>query len=120
MATIFDKKAQQLVHLAESAAESCSNWTDIHNAVFAPGVLDEKFPDRTDRERFVRSSYYRRIIDLAESARAREAEGLPSGKFMLRLPRSLHGLLADEAEREGVSLNQLVLSKLSASTPAKG
>ena len=36
-----------------------------------------------------------------------------SGKFVVRLPRSLHAALEAEAEREGVSLNQLVVAKLS-------
>lgn len=39
-------------------------------------------------------------------------EQLPSGKFLTRLPRSLHKALIDLAEYEGVSLNQLVLTAL--------
>jgi antitoxin HicB len=35
-----------------------------------------------------------------------------SGNLRLRLPVSLHGRLAREAEREGVSLNQWILGKL--------
>ena len=35
-----------------------------------------------------------------------------SGKFVVGLPKSLHQRLAIEAEKEGVSLNQLVLYKL--------
>ena len=35
-----------------------------------------------------------------------------SGKFVLRLPKSLHARLAIEAEKEGVSLNQFALYKL--------
>ncbi len=35
-----------------------------------------------------------------------------SGKFNVRLPKSLHQRLTIEAENEGVSLNQLVLYKL--------
>ena len=35
-----------------------------------------------------------------------------SGKFVVRLPKSLHQRLAIEAEKEGVSLNQLALYKL--------
>ena len=35
-----------------------------------------------------------------------------SGKFMVRLPNSLHMRLAVEAEKEGVSLNQYALYKL--------
>lgn len=35
-----------------------------------------------------------------------------SGKFVVRVPKSLHQKLAIEAEKEGVSLNQLALYKL--------
>jgi antitoxin HicB len=35
-----------------------------------------------------------------------------SGNLRLRLPVSLHGRLAREAEREGVSLNQWIVAKL--------
>ena len=35
-----------------------------------------------------------------------------SGKFVLRLPKSLHARLAMEAEKEGVSLNQYALYRL--------
>ena len=37
-----------------------------------------------------------------------------SGKFVVRLPQSLHIALEREAKREGVSLNQLVVAKLAA------
>jgi predicted RNase H-like HicB family nuclease len=36
-----------------------------------------------------------------------------SGKFVLRLPKTLHARLAMEAEKEGVSLNQYALYRLS-------
>jgi predicted HicB family RNase H-like nuclease len=36
-----------------------------------------------------------------------------SGKFVVRLPKSLHARLSIEAEREGVSLNQYTVYKLS-------
>jgi antitoxin HicB len=38
---------------------------------------------------------------------------LPSGKWVQRVPRSLHGRLVQMAKRENVSLNQLVTSLLS-------
>jgi predicted RNase H-like HicB family nuclease len=42
------------------------------------------------------------------------AEGpLPSGKWVQRVPRSLHRRLSQMAKEEGVSLNQLVTSMLS-------
>ncbi len=36
-----------------------------------------------------------------------------SGKFMVRIPKSLHYKLAIEAQKEGVSLNQYAVYKLS-------
>lgn len=36
-----------------------------------------------------------------------------SGRFVVRLPKSLHARLAMEADREGISLNQYTLYKLS-------
>lgn len=39
-----------------------------------------------------------------------------SGRLLLRMPKSLHRRLAEGAEKEGVSLNQYVLSLLSEAT----
>jgi antitoxin HicB len=44
---------------------------------------------------------------------------LPSGKWLQRVPRSLHLKLIHLAEREGVSLNQLVTSALAEAAGAK-
>lgn len=49
-----------------------------------------------------------------------ERSELPSGKILLRVPRSLHADLATLAESEDVSLNQCILSMLSAGVAAKG
>ena len=43
-----------------------------------------------------------------------EPEGLPSGRFVTRLPKTLHARLVLQARREGVSLNQLVVYHLAA------
>jgi antitoxin HicB len=45
-------------------------------------------------------------------------EGGYSGKLLVRMPRSLHARLARESEREGVSLNQYIISRLSESVPS--
>jgi antitoxin HicB len=42
-----------------------------------------------------------------------------SGKFTLRLPKSLHRFLSKQAEREGVSLNQFILTLISFNSAAK-
>lgn len=55
------------------------------------------------------------LLDLQESGEPIPeplAEKEYSGKFVLRLPKSLHRHLAERAQEEGVSLNQLVVSQL--------
>jgi predicted RNase H-like HicB family nuclease len=42
-----------------------------------------------------------------------QADPLPSGKVLVRMPRSLHGQLIERAKAEDVSLNQLVVHLLS-------
>ena len=37
-----------------------------------------------------------------------------SGKFLVRVPKTLHALLASRSKREGVSLNTLVVSYVAA------
>jgi len=61
----------------------------------------------------------REVLKLLIESAAKNGEHIPaperphSGNLRLRLPVSLHGRLALEAEREGVSLNQWIVSKLS-------
>jgi hypothetical protein len=43
-----------------------------------------------------------------------------SGKFTVRLPKSLHQALVARAEREGVSLNLFVTNALASTVTAKG
>lgn len=44
-----------------------------------------------------------------------EPDQLPSGRFVARVPRSIHARLAQRAQQEGVSMNSLVSSFLAES-----
>ncbi len=112
-------KAQKILDSARTVALSAETWADLSNALFDPieGLVAKAYPTRDEREKFIQSEEYKAIrllIDAAEE-RAGLVEGATpkkSGKFMVRLPRSLHTALDAEAEQEGVSLNQLVVTKL--------
>ena len=61
------------------------------------------------------------VLELSLEIREKNGEEVPepidennySGKFTLRLPKSLHKTLSLQAEKEGISLNQYALYKLS-------
>lgn len=67
-------------------------------------------------EAALRSS--REVLQMLIEAAMKNGEPLPpvqrsfSGNLRVRLPKTLHARLASEAEREGVSLNQLIITKL--------
>jgi hypothetical protein len=55
------------------------------------------------------------------AVRQQSSEAEHSGRLLLRMPRTLHGELAQAAEREGVSLNRLIVNRLSRSvSPGTG
>ncbi len=113
------KNSSTILESARGIASSAESWADLSNALFNPvdGLLTKAYPTREEREAFVKTKEYEAIRKLREAAI--EATGLiegatpkKSGKFMVRLPRSLHAALEREAAQEGVSLNQLVVTKL--------
>ncbi len=88
----------------------------VSSTIYGPGGrLVQLFPTKTDRRAFARTEESREIDALIDSLP--EPDMLPSrqeysGKFVVRVPKSLHAALVAEAEVEGVSLNQLVVAKL--------
>jgi site-specific DNA-methyltransferase (adenine-specific) len=112
-------KEEKLLNSARTVAASAETWADLSNALFDPenGLLAKAFPTREEREQFLKTKEYQSIRQLIDAAQERTGlvEGATpkkSGKFIVRLPRSLHAALDAEAEEEGVSLNQLVVTKL--------
>ncbi len=115
------KRKIRLLKQAERMAQSVESWADLSNALFNPsdGLITKAYPSRAKREAFAKTETYKKIRALL--AKAIETHGLvegatpkKSGRFVVRLPQSLHAALEREAGLEGVSLNQLVVAKLAA------
>jgi hypothetical protein len=117
-------RGQELLTLARKLAESPGvTWVEANNAVYGPaGPFTRLFPGRKDRAAFAELEESRQIDEIIDGlpeppvgAQRREY----SGRFNVRIPRSLHAALASEAEAEGVSLNQLVVAKLASPLHAR-
>ncbi|MGC4031487.1 MAG: toxin-antitoxin system HicB family antitoxin [Tepidisphaeraceae bacterium] len=109
----------ELLETVREVGAAAENWADFTNALFDQkhGILAKAFPSADDRRAFVESEEFRQIKTLLK--KAKEQSGLikgatptKSGKLLVRLPVSMHEALDNEAEAEGVSLNQLVVAKL--------
>jgi len=112
-------KEQTLLESAQSIVATTTTWSDLSNALFnhVNGLVAKAYPSREERDKFIRSPEYKAIRKLIGAAQQRTGlvEGATpkkSGRFVVRVPRSLHAALDAEARAEGVSLNQLVVTKL--------
>jgi len=109
--------AQRALDFVRKRSATATSWVELHNAFYGiGGKFIELFPSQTERAAFSQTQEFREISAIIQSFQtagdASSAVGEASGKFVLRLPRSLHSALSAEAEAEGVSLNQLCLAKL--------
>jgi hypothetical protein len=116
---LVKNKLHALLNLArELAATPGMTWVDANNAIYSPrGPYARLFVTPEDRAAFEKSPERKQIDDLIDSLPEPPLQPISkeySGKFNVRIPKSLHAALALEAEDEGVSLNQLVLTKLAA------
>jgi predicted HicB family RNase H-like nuclease len=113
----IENRAQELLTLARKLAQTSGlTWVEANNAIFGPGgPFVRLFPNAKDRVAFSRTKESRQIdrfIDSLPESPVGPQRREYSGKFNVRVPKSLHAALASEAEAEGVSLNQLVVAKL--------
>jgi hypothetical protein len=113
------KKASRVLGEARQKADLARSWADFSNALFNPvdGIITRAFPTKAEREEFFQTEQYKNIRHLLHEAIDKfglvdGATPKKSGRFVVRLPQSLHLALEREAEREGVSLNHLVVAKL--------
>ena len=110
------RRVQELLDFARSLKDSGLTWVEANNAIYGPGGrFVTLFPTKADRVAFARTEESHKIDELVDSLPepdVRSSREEYSGKFVVRVPKSLHAALAAEAEVEGVSLNQLVVAKL--------
>jgi hypothetical protein len=112
-------KARQLLAFAEERARRAADWVELHNALFGMGgKATELFTTESERTAFARTAECKRILALLDDLPAPvvkefgELLATANCAISVRLPRSVHAALLAEAKAEGVSLNQLCLSKL--------
>jgi hypothetical protein len=112
-------KARAVLAKAKQIAGKCKTWAELSNFLFDPleGEVVRTFPSAEERAAFQETAEYAQLralvqLKMEETGILAGAGPSKSGRFVVRLPRSLHEALEREAEFEGTSLNQLVVAKL--------
>jgi hypothetical protein len=113
----IESRAQELLTRARQLAQTSGlTWVEANNAIYGPGgPFARLFSSAKERLAFTKTKESRqidRLIDSLPEPPTGPQRREYSGKFNVRVPKSLHAALASEAEDEGVSLNQLVVAKL--------
>jgi hypothetical protein len=113
-------RAGEALAFARQLKDHGKNWLEAHNALSGiGGRCGALFPNRADRTAFAKTAQYEQIHRLLSGLPdPPPQDGVPpletaSGNLHVRLPRSLHAALRAEAEAECISLNQLIVAKLS-------
>src|SRR5262249_36709858 len=111
--------AREILAFAEQRAGEGADSMGLFNALFAPGgKATLAFPTEAERTAFSKTDEYKRLLALLDRLAPppvqefRDLAASANGAISVRLPRSVHAALLAEAKAEGVSLNQLCVSKL--------
>jgi predicted HicB family RNase H-like nuclease len=114
--SIWNRSLELLTFARKLVETPGLTWVEANNAMHGPGgPFARLFSDARDRAAFAKTKESRqidRLIDTLPEPAVGPQRREYSGKFNVRVPKSLHAALATEAEAEGVSLNQLVVAKL--------
>jgi predicted HicB family RNase H-like nuclease len=114
---LVESKEAELVRLAEDLFSREPSWVDFFREIFGwEGAVMRAFADASERERFRESDEYARLNELLDMLREREEDSPrrrePTSTITVRLPRSLHESLLEEAAEGRMSLNRLCILKL--------
>jgi HicB family len=116
----IQRKAKYILEQAQVLARNVKSWADFSVAIFDQhnGLVAKNFQKPMEREAFYDSKEYEEVNQILLGLMKKfgvEGGATPqkSGRFVVRVPKTVHVALEIEAKREGVSLNQLAVSKLS-------
>jgi predicted HicB family RNase H-like nuclease len=118
-----NEKHRRAHQVAKKAAGEAADFVDLHNRLYGiDGEFARLFATEKERAAFLRSEYGEKVHQLFANLPLRKAPkrareigdkvASANGTIIVRLPKSLHAALVLEAEAEGISLNQLCVSKL--------
>src|SRR5437870_12980772 len=115
----FTRKADHVVEQAKTVFQNVKNWADFSAEVFGHegGMIATAFAEEAERQLFYDSEQYQSLCRMRQELMKKfgvNKGGTPekSGRVLVRLPKSVHKALEVEASKEGVSVNQLAVSKL--------
>ncbi|MFZ5831922.1 MAG: toxin-antitoxin system HicB family antitoxin [Planctomycetota bacterium] len=111
------EKQEELLRIATHLLEQKPDWATFYREVMGKeGLIRNMFPTLEEQAEFERSEAYKRVQQMLRELREKgplppENEE-PTKVITVRLPRSMHEALWEEAHLHRTSINKLCISKL--------
>lgn len=113
----YDDRCRQILLLAEEAFAKTGSWVVFFREILgAEGAIAELFADPDERSRFIAGPEFATLHTMLAAIRSQDDSksdaAEPERMITIRIPRSLHQMLAKESESCDLSINKLAISKL--------
>ena len=114
----FEERIEQVRDAVQQRLDIETDWVVFYREVLGVGgMLDELFSTREERVRFEQTEEYAKIQQAVAKLREKSKQAKDiceeaTRVITVRLPKSLHEVLRNEAHNHRTSMNQLCISKL--------
>lgn len=113
-----------IIAWARKQTEECAGWVDFYRRVFGKnGEVYRRYPEFSARTEFYKSDEYVALHDMFVRVREKYQTIGPEEEttrvITVRLPKSMHEVLRDEAFELHTSMNKLCISKLAQAPDAR-
>jgi hypothetical protein len=117
LAPTFEGRCQQAFDVANDLFGSAPNWVCFYREMLGgSGMVHVLFPTDGEFGRFLRSEQYHQIQLMLTALRSRDLPendpNDPQRMITVRLPKSLHQAMCEEAGRMNISVNRLCISRM--------
>ncbi len=114
---VTHEKQVEVRHAAERLYSLGPDWVTFYREIFGlQGLLRHMFPSREALAAFEQTEAYQEILQMLTKLRQQGPIGPdpeePTRVITVRLPKSLHEALREEAHEHRISMNKLCVSKL--------
>ena len=114
---LFDAGCQQAFDVANDLFGNAPTWVCFYRELMGGrGLIPMLFPEDDDFGRFLRTEQYHQIQMMLTALRSRDLPendpNDPQRMITVRLPKSLHEAMCDEAGRLNISVNRPCISRM--------
>lgn len=113
----LEQRGREALRLAQEAFSKTGSWVVFYREMLGPsGIVRRLYPDPEQLRNFESSREFAELQEMVAAMRSQDPSkgdaSEPERMITIRLPKSLHDSLKEEADEMKLSINKLCISKL--------